>query len=161
MMLGITGHRPEHINFEWNYNGPVSKWIKDELAKKFAIYKPESVMSGMALGVDTIAALLAIELCIPIIAVIPFLGQESKWNEKQKALYHKILAHKLCIVKIVCEPGYAAWKIQRRNEWLCNECDNLIAVWDGSEGGTKNTILYAESIQKEIEYINLDVKKIK
>ena len=48
-------------------------------------------------------------------------------------------------------------KMQTRNEWMVNHCDKLIAVWNGSDGGTGNCVNYAKSINKEIIYINPDL----
>lgn len=156
MILAVTGPRHVHMNNDYNYKGSVSKWVRDELSKKIAQYKPDTLMSRMALGVDTIFALLAIELGIPLFAVIPFIGQEIKWPKQVQELYHKILTHPKTIVKIVCPPGYAAFKMQKGNEWMCNECDNLLGVWDGNkESGTWNCLEYARSIKKPIDIINL------
>lgn len=44
--------------------------------------------------------------------------------------------------------------MQKRNEWMVDNCDILIAVWDKSPGGTKNCVDYAESKKKQIIYIN-------
>lgn len=51
---------------------------------------------------------------------------------------------------IVCKGGYAAWKMQVRNEYIVNNSDSMIAVHDGSKGGTYNCIKYAESLGREI-----------
>ena len=44
--------------------------------------------------------------------------------------------------------------MQERNEWMVNNCDVLIAVWDGTSGGTANCVKYAESLQLDIRRIN-------
>ena len=155
MILAVTGPRPDKLNGEYAYQGKFSAWVRNELAKKFNQYKPDTLLSGLAIGVDTIAALLAIEMGIPLFAILPFIGQEIKWTKEAQQLYHKILAHPKTMVKVVCEPGYAAWKFQRRNEWLSNECDTLVGVTDRREGGTKNCLDYAASIHKPIEIIDL------
>ena len=35
-----------------------------------------------------------------------------------------------------------------------DNCDKIIGIWDGSKGGTGNCIKYAESVGKDIYYIN-------
>lgn len=58
---------------------------------------------------------------------------------------------------------YAAWKMQKRNEWMVNNCDILLAIWDGTNGGTKNCIDYAISKGMTFEngkIIRLDPSKI-
>lgn len=155
MIIAVTGHRPDKLQNEYNLKGPVSNWIRTELEKKVNQYRPDTMISRMALGVDTIWALLAIDLGIHLLAVLPFIGQEKKWPVESQNLYHKILAHKNTIVKVVCEPGYSPWKMQKGNEWMTNECDTLLGVWDGSDGGTKNCLDYAYSISKQVDIIDL------
>jgi uncharacterized phage-like protein YoqJ len=49
---------------------------------------------------------------------------------------------------------YSAAKMQIRNEYMVNACDKLIAVWDHTPGGTENCVKYAQSINKDIIYID-------
>ena len=44
--------------------------------------------------------------------------------------------------------------MQKRNEYMVNESDKVIAVCDGSKSGTYNCIKYAENQNKEIIVIN-------
>jgi uncharacterized phage-like protein YoqJ len=41
--------------------------------------------------------------------------------------------------------------LQKRNEWMVDHCDLLIAVWDGSEGGTANCVRYARHHERQIK----------
>lgn len=46
-------------------------------------------------------------------------------------------------IKTVCDAfSYGAY--QRRNEWMVNHSDRVIAVYSGEAGGTRNTIDYAK-----------------
>lgn len=156
MIIAFTGHRPDKLpNKETGYKLPNPTYIKvcqqiDSLLKEL---KPEKVISGMALGVDQWAAMIAHKLGIPFVAAIPFDKQESKWPESSQKTYRAL--HKLASEEvIVSEGGYAAIKMQVRNEWMVNHCDELIAIWDGSEGGTGNCVKYAKSVNKKIHFIN-------
>ena len=40
--------------------------------------------------------------------------------------------------------------MQKRNEYMVNNSDYVIAVWDGKPSGTGNTVRYAESKGKTI-----------
>ena len=40
--------------------------------------------------------------------------------------------------------------MQKRNEYMVDLTDKVIAVWDGSKGGTGNCVRYAEKCGKEI-----------
>ncbi len=141
-VVSFTGHRPEKVG---GYETPnaTSLRICNEVYYKLLEIKPKLVLTGMALGVDTWAAWIALSMGIPYIAVIPFKGQEVRWNEKDIKIYNELLAMANGI-KYVSEPGYAAWKMHKRNEWMVDNSDALIAVYDGSLGGTHNCVQYAK-----------------
>lgn len=148
-VLAATGHRPNKL-------GGYGVDAFDVLVEVAEVYlddnAPEKVISGMALGWDTAWAQAALNLGIPVIAAIPFKGQEGMWPAASQRNYHTILNK--CRESIyVCEAGYAPWKMQTRNQWMVDNCTTLIALWDGSDGGTGNCIKYAEKIKKPI--INL------
>jgi len=44
--------------------------------------------------------------------------------------------------------------MQKRNEWMVDHSDYVIAVWDGSKGGTGNCVKYAIKQEKEILQLN-------
>jgi uncharacterized phage-like protein YoqJ len=147
MIISFTGHRPDKIFGK-------EKYIFEEIEKKLVELKPDKIISGMAVGVDQIAACVAVKLSIPFIAAVPFEGQEKIWPKEAKAHYNHLLS-KTTEIKIVCEGGFTAWKFQKRNEWMVDNSDILIACWNGSSGGTANCVKYAEKIKKEIIYIRI------
>ena len=154
MILSFTGHRPDKLGGEYKMDGPISNWISEEIDKVLIEHKPESGIVGMALGVDMLAAVCLIYRKIPIIAAIPFKGQECMWPEESQDLYNKILSHKLVTRRYICDPGYAAYKMQTRNEWMVDYSTDLLAVWDESSGGTANCIRYAIKKNKNIIHID-------
>jgi uncharacterized phage-like protein YoqJ len=100
----------------------------------------------MALGFDTILTLAAIDLKIPVLAAIPFEGQESKWPESSQRLYFKLLSNPL-VEKWICAPG--GWnnhKFDHRNRKMCDRATELLACFWGGAGGTWNTVRYAVEI---------------
>lgn len=158
MKAAVTGHRPNKLNGEYDMKGPWSDHIRKQLIEFINTMKPTMMISGMALGVDTIWALLALEFNIPLMCVVPFEGQESVWSRDAKALYYDIL-NKATIVKITGTPGYEPWKMDVRNRYMVDVLnqpdDMLVAVYNGDKsGGTFNCIKYAEGQKKLIHYIN-------
>lgn len=155
MVIAATGHRPNKLGNEYDYNGPYSDYIGNRFIEIFNEHKPEYVISGMALGVDTIFVIAAIICKIPFVAAIPFEGQEKMWPDPSQELYLALLNHPLCKEKIyVSGPGYSAKKMQIRNEWMVKKCDLLISVWDGTDGGTKNCCIFADRVGRR--RINID-----
>jgi uncharacterized phage-like protein YoqJ len=47
---------------------------------------------------------------------------------------------------IVCEGGYHPDKLQKRNIWMVDRSTAVLALWDGSKGGTANCVKYAEKV---------------
>ena len=54
------------------------------------------------------------------------------------------------------EDIYYPAKMQKRNQYMVNSSDIVIAVWSGSKGGTGNCVNYAKMQKKEIIVINPD-----
>jgi len=106
------------------------------------------------LGVDTVFALAVLELRdadypIKLHCAIPCRNQECKWFNESVVLYKSIL-DKADTVKLVSDEDYQPWLMQKRNEYMVDLADKVIAVWDGSPGGTANCVQYAIKRNKEI-----------
>lgn len=112
--------------------------------------------SGMALGVDMWAAEIVLELKqeyskLKLTAVIPCPEQADRWSEEHKARYQSILDR--CDKTITTSPSYTRGCMHKRNRALVDLCDVLIAVFDGTKGGTMQTVNYAKSKKRKIEII--------
>lgn len=149
VILAGTGHRPDKLG---GYGAGVSSRLVDLARAALIRYRPNEVISGMALGWDTALALAAIELGIPLTAAVPFEGQERKWRPEQQEQFRAILALATTVV-VVSPGGYAVWKMQIRNEWMVDRATAMLALWDGSGGGTGNCIEYAR--RRKIQIVNL------
>ena len=113
-------------------------------------YHPSKIISGMAIGFDQALALAALELEIPLIAAVPFVGQESIWPQAAKNRYHEILKQAAEVV-IVCEGGFAPHKFEVRNRWMIDNAESVLALWNGMKsGGTWNAVKYATSVKKPL-----------
>lgn len=160
MKVAVTGHRSDKLAF-LNMSGydplnPLRVALRHEMRVRLVTLKPEVAYSGMAIGVDQDFCVVCLNLSIPYIAGVPFEGQEKTWPKQAQKVYFELL-ERASKVHYVCEPGYAAWKMQRRNEWQVDEIGEdgvLLACFDGSPGGTKNCIDYAKSVGREISFIN-------
>src|SRR5882672_1645435 len=155
MKIAVTGHRPGKLGNEWDGIGYYSDSIRDYLQSVIddvckVKEEPITLITGMALGVDMIWAELAIDNDIPFIAAIPCVGQEMKWNERQVNRYNKLVNHPLCEMFIVTPTMYNPQVMQIRNEWMEDNCDLLVAVWNGTPGGTANCVEYAKKKNKQI-----------
>lgn len=150
MKIAITGHRPNKLGNDYNLTSPLLKKIESKLQSIIDDKKPTLLITGMALGIDTLWAKLAIKNNIPFIAAIPCEGHESRWPDSSKKIYYEILTNPLCTIHYVSEEAYTNCCMQKRNEYMVDECDLLIAVWDGTAGGTYNCVKYAKEQKREI-----------
>ena len=147
MIIAGTGHRPDKLGgyTEANFDRLVTiaeKWLKGLKASK--------VISGMALGWDQALAQAAINLEIPLIAAIPFTDKAKVWSDKSKAYNQYLLDKAQEVVNVSGMDDYSVEYMQKRNIWMVDNCDILLAMFDGSSGGTKNCIQYAESQNKRM-----------
>ena len=120
------------------------------------VIKSESVtmaITGMAMGVDQWFADVCIEERIPFIAAIAFDRYHSRWNRMDQANYGRILRECIKVVQ-VSDGGYVHYKMMKRNRYVVDHCDKLIAVWDGGPGGTSHTVQYAMDVKRQIVMIN-------
>lgn len=153
--VAITGHRPSKLGWGYNYNHP--KWIalKDWFKDYFVRHNVTDVWTGMALGVDTVAALAVLELKdegynIRLHCAIPCIGHSSAWKDEATVNLYNSILRRADEVVIVTKAPYKSWMMQVRNKYMVNRCDEVLAVWDGTEGGTGNCIEYAREVCRPI-----------
>jgi uncharacterized phage-like protein YoqJ len=153
MIMAATGHRPNKLG-GYDPTNPVRTAVRHEMLRVLRENNATKAISGMALGVDQDFFAVAHTVHrIPVIAAVPFLGQEKMWPPQSREVYKQLLTMAHSVV-YVCSAGYQSWKMQKRNEWMVDNCDILLAVWDGSNGGTGNCVKYAESVGRKIIRIN-------
>ena len=163
MYCCFTGHRPQKL--PWGNNESDDRCTKFKKILRNLI--EESIHDGyydfycgMALGVDIYAAEIILDMQkkykdVRLHAAIPCLGQEKGWRESDKERYNKILSQ--CNSKTIINPFYSSSCMLTRNRFMVDNCDRLIAAWNGVlQGGTAFTIRYAKSQKKEIHLIRTE-----
>lgn len=149
-ILSFTGHRPKVLG---GYGDDVFAKLCSLAARVILEEKPDSCVSGFALGWDQAVAFTCLELGIPLTAAVPYEGQERMWPRESQRFYHQLIA-RCSDVHFVCDEGYAGWKMNRRNEWMVDNSTKLIALYNGSlTGGTANCVLYAERVGAEMRNV--------
>lgn len=113
-----------------------------------------TLISGGALGIDQFWMEVGLHLGLSVIAALPFEGYDAKWPKSDKQKYADLL-DKCSEVRYICEPGYVASKLQKRNEWMVDNSNLLVAYWNGSTGGTNNCLQYANTIKHDIQVFHL------
>lgn len=149
----FTGHRPEKLSVsESEAVASLQKEIRQAIADGFNVF-----ITGMAPGVDIWAAEIVIDLRdrerlpLKLIAASPHPGFENRWSIEWQKRYAAVMA-KADFIKEVCT-HYSRGCYQIRNEWMVDHSARVIAVWNGSPSGTKNTVMYAK--RKGVPVINI------
>lgn len=163
--VSFTGHRPNKLG-GYNENNPIMRKVireLDDLISRAIKAEYYTFISGMALGVDIIAAEIVLKYKkaddrVNLIAAVPFEGQEGNWPTQSQQRWKRVLDHADEIV-YVCEPGYAAWKMQKRNQWMVDNSSVVIAVWDGTKGGTGNCVEYAKKAKHQPKIYQIKPKE--
>lgn len=166
--LAFTGHRPSSLN---GYNPADNKEIlfklKDLIVDYIENKQVETFISGMALGIDQWAARIVLKLKekyphIKLVAAVPCANHCGKWNQSDREVWQMII-DKADKVYYVSEEPYTNWCMQKRNEWMVDNANYVLAVWSGSRGGTGNCVNYAKKMNREIVQLHpktLEVKEI-
>ena len=145
----FTGHRSSKLPWGSNEKDPRCLRLKAEISSAISELCRLGVrhfICGMALGCDTYfaEAVIALRVDHPDItleAAIRFDGQDKGWNAENSARYGRILSS--CDKVTLVSHDYSPGCMQRRNEYMVDNSAHIIAVFDGSAGGTLNTLRYA------------------
>ena len=180
LRISFTGHRPNKLGgYQWGnkIQKKVSKEIEKNILEIIKKTKEKEIVfySGGAIGVDQIAfeivdgLFLDENITIKNNMAIPFKDQDRLWRINDKERYKSQKERADNVIYVDTEKGYKVSgteegkydvrKMQKRNEYMVDNSDILIAVFDGSKSGTKNCIDYAKKNNKEI--IIIDLNKIK
>lgn len=157
MIVGVAGHRPDKLDVvgypSHSSTNPLRHWIRAQLRARLLVLRPLYTISGMAQGVDWDFVEVSIELGIPFIAAVPFAGQEDRWPLAARQRYRALL-RQAYEVYVISEGGYSRDAMMVRNAWVVEHINELVAVWNGTEGGTSNTVHYALRIGRDITHID-------
>lgn len=145
----FTGHRPQKLPFGFDEADPrcvafkqrIREAIEGLIGEGYALF-----VSGGAMGFDMFAAeaVLALKAKYPWIMlemVSPYDGQADRWPEAYRLRRDQLLRG----ADIVTATGHSYDKgsLFRRNRYLVNRADLVLAAFDGQSGGTAMTVGYA------------------
>ncbi len=145
----FTGHRPQKLPFKFNEED--ERCI--ELKRRLSLLIREKIengvlhfLTGMTFGIDCYAAesVLLLKKEFPQIkldAIVPCANQSSKWNNKLILRCNSIL--KQCDNVVVLQNEYTSDCMQKRNKYMVEHSDCVIAVWNGTISGTGSTVKIA------------------
>ena len=170
----FTGHRPNKLGgYDWN--NPVMIRLKDRLFSVIATlilrHGVQRFISGGALGTDQ-AAFWCVQAVkekyphIQNIVAVPFKSQASQWPLESRQRYQQMLEKADQVIYVDELPNYvdysvptgrySKYKMQNRNRFMVDQSKFIVAVFDGSKGGTYNCLQYAKQTYQDQVIYRLD-----
>lgn len=158
--ISLTGHRPNKLD-GYNLDTRFYKQMRQHLMQIICYYldRYDQVVchSGMALGADTVWSEAIANMRfrfgsrVRFVAHVPCRNQESRWPEQSQRHYHKVLSHSDDVV--IYSDHYTPSCMQDRNIGMVDAADLLLAIWDGTPGGTGNCVRAAKERNVQIHQI--------
>lgn len=145
----FTGHRPEKLPWGFDESTPECRRVRIEIAMQLEALHSAGIthyISGMALGCDLLFAEAVLAMReeyddVTLEAAIPCDSQANSWTEAQKERYNSIIAS--CDKVTFVQHQYTPGCMLRRNKYMVDNASVLLACFNGTPGGTMNTVLYA------------------
>lgn len=140
----FTGHRPEKLNIsEAEVKKLLFNAVEDAIEQGYTTF-----ITGLAKGFDTWAGETVCELskshpAVKLVCALPY-------PDFAKNAPH--LVEKAALVHTVSEK-YSVFSYQKRNKWMVDNSSLVIALFNGSKGGTENTLNYAKEKGAEIVFL--------
>ena len=159
----FTGHRPEKLPWRENEADPRCLALKARITAALEEAYERGMrhfLCGMARGADfyfceAALALRARRPDVTVEAVLPCEEQAARWSERDRARYFSLVEQ--CDRETMLQRRYDKGCMLRRNRYLVDHADLLIAVYDGMLGGTMYTLSYA--MRRGVDTVILDVEQ--
>ena len=156
----FTGYRPQKLAYLKEETGreyqklyaALTEQIKEALGRGYDYF-----ISGFAEGVDLMAAEIVIALKrdgyeISLEAAMPAMNQTDGWEDLSRGIYYMLLDQ---ADRRVCEDRtMTRYSCLRRDEYMVDQSDLVIAVFDGKKGGTDYTVNYARKKKRDLWIID-------
>ena len=156
----FTGHRPEKLPWGTNETDSRCLLLKKKIRDAVEAAYGEGIrhfICGMARGCDFYFAeeVLALRKEHPDVvleAAIPCAGQSASWSSAHRLRWSAIVEQ--CDKKTVMQEFYTPDCMLRRNRYMVDRSSLVIAVYDGSNGGTRRTLEYA--LMQKVPFVDID-----
>jgi len=156
--VSFTGHRIAPFSFDSAKGHELMERLENAI--RTAISEGfDTFYTGMAMGFDIIAAEAVIRQRdklsphVRLHCIVPYKGQESKWNRLWRKRYDDVLIAADDEEIRPLNDEYVLGCYQERNRLLVERADMLICFYSGKAGGTRHTVGLA--VEKGMEIVNI------
>ena len=157
--VSFTGYRPEKLPFK---EGRDERYVRfrrtlSKVIRRLAELGYTHFISGIAMGFDTWVAeeVIALKKEMPAVTLecaVPFPEQADKWRGEDKIRRSRIIKNADSVV--TTSPEYTKSAYFKRNRYMVDNSDVVVACYDGKSGGTAYTVEYASGTAKTVIQIN-------
>lgn len=156
LACAFTGHRPGKLGYTEEQEMSLRKSLRGALLRLVG-RNYTHFLSGGALGFDLMAAeeVLWLKSQLPFVTlemVLPWKEQSERWSEADKKRHADIVAKADTVT--VIEDVYTQGCLFKRNRFLVDSCDLLLALYHDLPGGTRMTVEYAKKVGREIMMVD-------
>ncbi len=165
----ITGHRPTRFKWKYKEENTGCKRLKKRLHDQFISLYEQGVRRfyvGGALGTDMWSGEILLRLKeqpgyadIELVVALPFEGHDAEWDARSKSRLKFLIAHSAEAVTVGTTAEPAAICYKKRNYYMVDRADCLLAVYDNDRSirsGTGMTVNYAKKKGLPITLIHPD-----
>lgn len=158
----FTGHRPDKLPWGSDERDSRCLALKRSMEREIeALYQRgyRHFISGMARGADLYfaEAVLAVKEKYPELSLegaVPCQTQADRWPESEQLRWRRVLD--VCDLETMVQQNYDRWCMHRRDRYMVDRSAAILAVFDGTPGGTLYTLNYAMSRQLDILLLDLN-----
>ena len=152
----FTGHRPDKLPWGLDEQDPRCTTLKHSLGReRELLYRRgfRHFISGMAMGCDLYFAESALALRekypdLTVEGAVPCPPQAQRWPEHLHRRWRDLLDR--CDLETVVQQHYDRWCMLRRDRYMVDRSATVLAVFDGTPGGTQYTLNYAMDKKREL-----------
>ena len=156
----FTGHRPDKLPWGYDERDPRCLALKHSMARELeGLYRRgfRHFISGMAQGCDLYFAEAVLDLReqypdLTVEGAVPFPAQADHWRSDQRRRWRDILTR--CDLETAVQQHYDRFCMLRRDRYMVDRSAAVLAVFDGTPGGTQYTLNYA--MDQKLEILLLD-----
>lgn len=158
----FTGHRPEFLPWGENESDERCQEVKKKLARAVENAYREGCrhfICGMARGCDFYFGEAVLELKkrhgeVTLEGAVPYPEQARRWPMADQLRHRRLLER--CDVETVVQQVYSKGCMLRRNQYMVDHAQRVIAVYNGKcRGGTYATINYALDLGRKLDVLYL------
>jgi nucleoside 2-deoxyribosyltransferase len=135
--------------------------MRDHLTKLREEHGEITIYSGGANGIDQFWMEVGHYLGIQVVAILPFPSFDKLWPESGRKHLRELLDRCQEVRYThtdaeITDKATAVQAMMDRDLDLVNACDELVAYWNGTKGGTAHTVGFAQKAGKPVSIFNPD-----